>query len=729
MSSNNHYEFNAHVSKIMNMIIHNFYSTKDIFLRELISNASDAIDKYRFNMVNTTEYKSPYIKIIPSVENNTLIIEDNGIGMTENDVITCLGTIAKSGTEEFIKKCIEQNNNSVNLIGQFGVGFYSAFLVSKNIQVITKNDESEHYILWESDSVNGFTVSHYENTDNNFINGTRIILYLNDDATEYLQESKLEEIIKKYSGYISYPISLYKKIKIEKPPVTDNKLDENKNDNNNDDDDDGEEIIMDEDVKDDNKVEDKEDDKENDDEEEDDKEDDKENDDEEEVDDKDDKEDDKEDDKDDDKEYDKEDDKVDDKEYDKEDDKEDDKVEDKVDDEYKYEFIEINSKPIWYKNPSDVSEDEYNNLYKLLSNDYESYQKVKHFKAEGDVEFSAILYIPKRAPFNLFEKKEKNKNIKLYVKKVLITDDCEDLYPEYLNFIVGIVDSQDLPLNASRELLQNSKIIKKINKILIRKTIEMINELQEEEFNTFYNNFNKNIKLAIHEDNTNKTKFLDLLMFPSSKSKDKLIKLQTYIDNMKENQAGFYYIIGNTLNNVINSAFIEKLITNDYEVLLMCDPLDEYIMQNIHEYNNIKFINVVKDDLKLDDKSTNQEEHKELCDKVKETLNSTGTTVSKVVISSKLESHPAIITNAMGWSANMERIIKAQALANNNQMSFMMEQKVLEINPNHSLIKNLIDNNYKKEDVLYIYNIGLLAGGYELSNVNEFLTLLYDKNN
>jgi molecular chaperone HtpG len=733
-SKSEHYEFNAEISKLMKMIIHNFYSSKEIFLRELISNSSDAIDKAKYNMINNynsenlnDDFLNLKIKIYTNKENKCLTIEDTGIGMHKDDVINCLGTIAKSGTEEFVKNILNtkktEKSDNLDLIGQFGVGFYSAFLVADKVQVLTKHMDAQddNIIIWESNSTDGYNISFIENDDNNFKHGTKINLFLNDEQLEYLDENKLTEIIKKHSGYISYPILLLKKIKIEKPEDISKSSNNNADnaDNEIDDDEDIEDINMDEidknlnhlktdltegenindeveisDNKDnsDHKVENinKDNDVENGDN---------------------------------------------DKDVDVENGNNDD-MKAKVDnidsnndsktDEYKLEFVEINSKPIWTKDPKDVTEEEYKKLYSLISGDYGSYQSYKHFKAEGDIEFSAILFIPKQAPFNLFDNKKVNKNIKLYVKKVLITDECKDLYPEHFNFVTGIVDSNDLPLNASRELLQQSKIIKKINKVLVRKTLEMISELKEnnDEFKNFYENFNKNIKLAIHEDSNNKTKLLNYLMFPTNKSSDKLISLDEYVLNMKDNQQGIYYIIGNSMDNIKNSAFIEKLKKKDYEVLLMCDPLDEYIMQQITEFNDKKFINVIKDDLKLDDetKEEDKEKHNELCTKIKEIL---GESITRVNISSKLDSHPMIVTSPMGWSANMERIIKAQALSNNNLPPYMLGQRVLEINPDHLLIKKLIESNYNKDQIDVLFNMAMLAGGYELNNVNDFLSKLY----
>ena len=328
----------------------------------------------------------------------------------------------------------------------------------------------------------------------------------------------------------------------------------------------------------------------------------------------------------------------------------------------------------------------------------------------------------------MFEKKPDKSNIKLYVKRVLITDNCPDLYPEYFSFVKGVVDCPDLPLNASRELLQQSKITKQISKSLIKKTIDMFNDIaeDEEEYSKFYNNFSKNIKLAIHEDKINKDKFMDFLRFPTSKSDSKQISLDTYIEQMKENQAGIYYINSDSMTSASSSPFVEKLIANDYQVIYMIESIDEYLMQNNKEYKGKQFINVANDDLKLET-TTNTEVEKsndELCTKLKEIL---GSKVDKVVISKKLVSQPAIVSSATGISANMERIMKAQTLGNDNMLKYMSGHKVLEINPEHKLIQKLIDLNYDSEYVNLVYEMGLLAGGYTLENMNEFLSKVYTK--
>lgn len=689
------YSFNAEIPKLMNMIIHNFYSSKDIFIRELISNASDAIDKVRFESLNKPNYISGltdfFIKIIPNNEQKTLTIEDSGLGMTKEDLINCLGTIAKSGTEEFVKNMMNQDKST--MIGQFGVGFYSAFLVADKVKVYSKHPDSEKVYVWESDAVSGYTIDEIELDD--LKRGSRIVLYMKEDQIEYLQESTLTEIIKKHSGFISYPIYLQKKVKVSKPKqkvveVKDEvvevkevkEVEEVEKD----------EVVI--EVKEEVEVEEEK----------------------KEVVEKEENE-----------ENEKSDNVVIDSDSDVEiEDKQqmDEKDKEEVEEVEEIILDKLNNESIWMRNPADVKEEEYNNFYKSFSGDWDVCQKAKHFKAEGTVEFSSILYVPKHAPNDMFEKKPDKTNIKLYVKRVLITDNCPNLYPEYLNFVKGIVDCPDLPLNASRELLQQSKITKQITKTLIKKTIELFNEIAENEteYEKFYGNFSKNIKLAVHEDKLNKDKFMELLRYNTSKG-DKQISLDTYIEQMKEDQKGIYYINADSMTTAKTSPFVEKLIKNDYQVIYMIDPIDEYLMQNTKEYKTKAFINVSNDDLKLDDViDTNQ--YEELCKKLKEVL---GSKVDKVIVSKKLVSQPAIVSSATGISANMERILKAQALGNDTMLKHMSGQKVLEINPEHKLIKKLEEINYDSEYVSLVYDMGLLAGGYQLENMNEFLGKVYNK--
>ena len=675
------YSFSAEIPKLMNMIIHNFYSSKDIFIRELISNASDALDKVKYESFNKPHYLDAStefsIKIQANKENNTFVIEDSGIGMTEADLVNCLGTIAKSGTEEFVKNMLSNESNKSKLIGQFGVGFYSAFLISDRVQVFTKHPDSTKVFLWESDAISGYSINEVE--DETLKRGSRIVLYVKPDQTEYLEDSKITEIVKKYSEFISYPIYLLKKTKVKKPilqpetpvhetetsttepetPVheTETSVHETETNINQD-------GIIDSDS-----------------------------------------------------------------DLGSDDEKETPKLQDvpevPMEEITEIVYEKLNHEAIWMKSPSEVSTEEYDQFYKSISADYESHQKVKHFKTEGNLDFSSILYVPKHAPQDMFEKKTDRSNIKLYVKKVLITDSCPDLYPEYFNFVKGVVDCPDLQLNASRELLQQSKITKQISKILIKKTIEMFNEIavDEAEYKVFYNNFSRNIKLAIHEDKMNKDKLLDLLRFSTSKTEENQIKLETYIENMKESQSGIYFINADSMISAKSSPLIEKLIQHGYEVIYMTEPIDEYLMQSVKEYKDKKFINVSNDDLKLDlPDETTDTSNDQICSKIKEIL---GNKVDKVVVSKKLVSQPSIVTSATGMSANMERIMKAQALGNNDMLKFMTGHRTLEINPSHSLIKKIAADNYNSVYVSLLYEMGLLAGGYQLDNMNDFLSKVY----
>jgi len=711
------YSFNAEIPKLMNMIIHNFYSSKDIFIRELISNSSDAIDKLKHASLSNPTYLDSNteftIKIQVDKENRKLIIEDSGIGMSNADLINCLGTIAKSGTEEFVKNMMATTAEKSSMIGQFGVGFYSAFLVADKVQVFSKHPESEKVLVWESDAISGYTIS--ESDIDDLKRGTRIVLYIKEDQVEYLEYPRITEIVKKHSGFTSYPIFLLKKTKVSRPKIkqepTNTEIDptetekdptetekeptETEKEPTNTEIDPTEteidptetEIDPTETEKeptnteiDPTKTE--------------------------------------------------QNDGIIDSDSDIEVEKEETKTEADVEMEEVEELVydKLNNESLWIKSPNDVTPEEYVDFYKSISSDYDSYQKVKHFRAEGNVEFTSILFVPKHAPNDMFEKKNDKSSIKLYVKRVLITDNCPNLYPEYFNFVKGVVDCPDLPLNASRELLQQSKITKQITKTLIKKTIELFNEIAENEveYEKFYENFSKNLKLAIHEDKLNKDKLMELLRFPTSKSESKQISLDAYIEQMKEGQAGIYYINSDSLISASSSPFVEKLIANDYQVIYMVDAIDEYLMQNTKEYKTKQFINVSNDDLKLESKPDDDSDksNEEICKKIKEVL---GTKLDKVIISKKLVSQPAIVSSATGVSANMERILKAQALGNDTMLKYMSGQKVLEINPDHKLIKKLIELNYDVEYVNLVYEMGLLAGGYHIENMNDFLTKVYNK--
>ncbi|GKT35062.1 Heat shock protein HSP 90-alpha 1 [Aduncisulcus paluster] len=677
MSKETH-AFNAEITDLLGLIINTFYSHREVFLREIISNASDALDKRKFEDMSSGESTTGDMKIqiIPCRDANQLIIRDTGIGMTKADLISFLGTIARSGTRAFME-AVSAGATDMSLIGQFGVGFFSAYLAADKVKVVSKHDKDEAH-AWESEAGGEFTVrpaTPEEDGDNILERGTSIVLSLKDDMEEYLSEDRIKELVKKHSQFVSYPIELL----IEKEIDVEEKVEEEEEKKEDEEKKEGEE--EEEEKKDDIEVE------------------------------------------------------------EGSEEEEEKKPKTKTVKKKVEEFERLNTQAaIWTRRPEEVTEEEYKEFFKTLGSEWDEPLAWKHFHFEGSLEFSAILYIPKRAPFDLFDSKKKRNNIKLYVRRVFIMDDCEELCPDWLSFVRGIVDSEDLPLNISRETLQKNASMNTIRKNLIKKVIELFKEVAEDDdkFKTFYEQFGKNVKLGIHEDGDSRKKLSSLLRFKSTESPDDLTSLDDYVTRMKDKQEKIYFIAGESIESIAHSPFVERLQTKGLEVLFCTEAIDEYCIQSLKDFEGKEFQNITKEGLVLpeeEDEKTKREElakkAESLCEYMKGVL---GSKVEGVKCSDRLVDSPVVIVTAeYGWSANLTRIMRNQALSDKSMFDIMAAKKKMEINPAHPIIRKLVEKVEKKEDedvtkdiVIMLYQTALFTSGFSLEDPATFASSIYN---
>jgi molecular chaperone HtpG len=614
-------KFKTEIQQLLDLVIHSLYSNKDIFLRELIANAADALDKARFEALTNSDISRDWeIRIIPDKKEKTLTITDNGIGMNKDEVIANIGTIAKSGTKAFLAELKKKNSleNNPELIGQFGVGFYSSFMVAEKVVLETKRaGENTPGIRWESEGNSGYIIDEIEKKEQ----GTSVTLYLKEEYSSYLEEWKIKEIVKKYSDFIEHPIIL--------------------------------------------------------------------------------------------------------------------QTETEKDGKSETEEETINTRTaIWLRTPSEITEEEHKNFFAHLDPFGGEPLKHIHFSAEGTTEFKALLYIPSKSGFNFFMPEQRKHGLHLYVKRVFITDECKELIPEYLRFVKGVVDSNDLPLNISREILQDNPLILKINKNIVRKILSELKKLKDtepEKYLEFHKEFGSALKEGVHSDFQNKEKLQDLIMFQTLNNEPgKYIFLEDYCREMPEDQKYIYYISGESREVIEKSPHFELLRSKGYDVLLMLEPIDEFVVQAITKYNDKELKAVGKGELDLGDQDSEelkkkkedaQKKYKDLLEALKSELDDK---VKEVRFSTRLTESPCCLVNdTYDPSPNMEKILKAL----NKDMP--TAKRILELNPSHPLIngfEKLFENDKEKfkDFANLLYDQALLIEGAPVPDPAEFARKLTD---
>ena len=619
-------EFKTELKQMMNIIIHSLYSHKEIFLRELISNTADAIGKIRFDSLTDTalcEGDSDYkIHITPDSAANTLTISDNGIGMTREQVIENLGTIARSGTKAFLEKMQQaKKEQNVDLIGQFGVGFYSAFMVAEQVEVITRAPRQTVSTRWVSNGEDSFTIDEAAGDAARDFRGTTIILHMREDGKEFLDGWRLRSLVKKFSDFIEYPIVLH---------TAEKKRDK-----------DGKET---------NEIE-------------------------------------------------------------------------------KKEETLNSQQAIWLRNKSEIKEDEYNEFYKHIAHDYENPLKTVHYSAEGAQEFKALLFVPARRPMDIFMR-EHRKGLQLYVNRVFITEECDKLLPPYLEFIRGVVDSSDLPLNVSREMLQEDRQLVKIRKALVTRVLATLKEMQEKDYEKaylpFWKEFGMFIKSGLSTEFEHREKLQDLLLFQSTRTTedDKYVTLAQYVEAMPKEQEEIYYMIAENRQMVDNSPYMEYFRSKGYEVLIMTDPVDEMVVQSTSEFKGKKLKAIDrgeldnKDDLPKAEKEQREKDNKDLLAFIKETLKDD---ISEARLSSRLKESPLCLVGQEGqFGAQIERLMREMG------QEAPKRELIMEINPEHATVaalRNLItsDKTAAGEYVHLLYDSALLATGAKIKDPGAFL--------